>query len=518
MIIDGAFILHLTKELNSRLEKSRLEKIYQIHDMRFAFQFYHQGQKDKLIIDLSPNNFGAFITEKDMAQTMSTQFLVSLKKQLESGILNTISQHLTDRVIIFDFTVYDFIEGPVSKKLIFEAMGKHSNLLLIQNDVIIDTYKKMFFESGRQLIPGAQFEFFPSDKKSFDMIDYQIMENPKMMTNHYMGISMKLASYLFNHQLQVKDLTFNPTKDITKQTGYFTDIFLNTHTKKHYQTLSELQDDDVYVNLQYKQSYELFIDKYLKKLHHKKEQLLLSLEESKKNLSERYKGDFIYQSGVDLNQKMSSITVYDTKIDLDVTKTLNENAQAFYKAYQKAKRGITHINNQIDETHAQIDVFTDFKTYIDISSEADIQDLEDDLIPYGYKSKKQKQKKKKTKTPNIIKIIDKNATYFIGKNDIQNAYVTHELAQANDYFFHVKDAPGAHLVVRTESLDEPVLRKAAMLAAYFSSQKYSSSIPVDYTLIRYVKKIPKVPGFKVQIKNQKTMYIDIDEDLIKNYL
>ncbi len=518
MIIDGAFIYHLTKELNQKLEKSRLEKIFQSQDDVFVLQFYHQGKKQKLVIDLSTSKFSAFITKKDGPSSMNTQFLVSLKKQLEGGILDSITQYLTDRVMIFHFTVYDFIDGPITKTLIFEAMGKHSNLLLVQDQLIVDTYKKMFFETGRQLIPGATFEFFPSDKKPFHQIDYQIMEHPKMMTQTYMGLSLKLASFLYEKQVQISDLLVQPTKDLTKPTGYWTDIFPYNHDKKVYDSLSELLDDEEIKNIQYKQSYDLFIDKYLKKLVHKKAQLEISLEESKIKLDERLKGDLIYQSGYDLNDKTSSITIYDTTIDLDATLTLNENAQAFYKAYQKAKRGVLHIKEQIDETLSLIDLFTSFRSYLDMSSEDDLQDLENDLIPYGYKAKKQKQQKKRQHTPNVIKITNDDAIYIIGKNDLQNAYVTHELAQPNDYFFHVKDAPGSHLIVKTKSLDEPILRKAAMLSAYFSSMRYSSSVPVDYTLIRNVKKIPRVPGFKVTIKNQKTIYIDIDENLIKSYL
>ena len=211
------------------------------------------------------------------------------------------------------------------------------------------------------------------------------------------------------------------------------------------------------------------------------------------------------------------INVYGEEIILDPTLTLNENAQKCYKSYQKAKRGLTHLDEQISETKALLELFEEFKTYLSFASQDDIADLENDLIPYGYKAKKKQTFKKKQK-PNIIKINDEDATYIIGKNSLQNQYVTHELARQDDYFFHVKDAPGSHLIVKSDVLNEKIIRKASMLAAYFSSLRYSSSIPVDYTQIKNVKKIPKVPGYKVILKNQKTMFIDIDEDLINSYL
>ncbi len=518
MIIDGAFILHLSKELNSSLENSRLEKVFQIKEDAFIFQFYYQRKKHKLMIDLSPNHFSAYLTKKNTHTQLNTQFSASLKKQLEGGILKKVRQYKTDRVIIFDFVVYDFIDGPISKSLIFEAMGKHSNLLLIQNDIIIDTYKKMFFESGRQLIPGATFEFFPSDKEMFTNIDFALMEHPKMISQTYMGVGLKLATFLFDHNIQIEKISVKPTKDLSKNTGYWTDIFSNQHEKKYFSSLSELLDDHQEIKAQYKQSYELFIDKQIKKLLHKKDQLEQSLSLSYKKLEDKEIADSIYQSGEDLYGKMTSIQVLDKDVSLDATITLNDNAQNFYKSYQKAKRSIDHINKQINETQSLIELFESFSLYVDISTESDLSDLENDLVPYGYKAKKQKQTKKQRQKPNIIKLIDQDATYLIGKNDLQNAYVTHELAQSNDYFFHVKDAPGSHLIVKSDFLNESIIRKAAMLAAYFSSLRFSSSIPVDYTLIKYVKKIPKTPGFKVLLKNQKTIFIDIDEDLIKSYL
>ena len=240
MIIDGAFIHALVKELNSKLNKARLEKISHVTSESFLFQFYFKGEKLKLIIDLNANFFSAYITDKKVPNKDHSQFLLTLKKQLEGGILDSITQHQTDRVMLFNFTVYDFIDGPVSKTLVFEAMGKHSNLMLIQDGKIVDTFKKMFFETGRQLIPGATFEFFPTDKKPFDHIDYHMIETPKNISASYMGISMKLATYLFENHKQISELPLNPTKDMTKNTGYFFDIFPNDHQKKSYQTLSEL--------------------------------------------------------------------------------------------------------------------------------------------------------------------------------------------------------------------------------------------------------------------------------------
>lgn len=517
MTIDGVFIKHLVTELNLRLEKSRLEKIFSFNESSFVFQFYLKGERSHCVIDLDPQTFGAYLSKKNLNASISSQFLVNLKKQLEGGILDSISQHLTDRVLIFNFIVFDFIDGPIEKTLVFEAMGKHANLLLVKDGVLLDSYKKMFFESGRQLIPGAKFDFFPTDKKTFEHIDYSLIESPKMISQTYMGISLKLATYLFDKRLQIKDLELNPVKDNTANDGYFMDIFPFHHEKKYYLNLSTLLDDYEKVNTQYKQSIALFISKHLKKLSKKKADLELALQDAQKHLLEKDKADLIYASGLNLNEKRSSVVIYDQLVNLDLTLTLNQNAQKFYKNYHKAKRGISHITEQQHQNKQLLTLFQTYKTYLDIASEVDIEDLEKDLSDYGYKPKKQKIKRKQKNTPYITTITDEYATYLVGKNDSQNEYVTHQLAQPNDYFFHVKNAPGSHVIVKTQTLNEHVLRKASMLAAHFSSLSLSSSIPVDYTLVRHLKKIPKTPGYKVSIKNEKTMYIDIDLDLIKSY-
>ena len=517
MIIDGAFIQRVVTELNTKLNKARLEKISHVTSESFLFQFYFKGEKLKLIIDLNANFFSTYLTDKKNPNKEHTQFLLTLKKQLEGGILDHIEQYQTDRVILFKFTVYDFIDGPIQKTLIFEAMGKHSNLILVHDGKIVDTYKKMFFETGRQLIPGAEFEFFPTEKNPFTKIDYACIDSPKQISQTYMGVSMKLATYLFEHHMQIDNLPFKPTKDMSKNTGYFFDIFPNEHQKKYYDTLSQLCDDQEVIHTQYKQSYELFIKKQLEKYIRKLGQLELSLNKTKKQLNDKMYGDLIYQSGQDLNRKLSNIDVYGQEVLLDPTLTLNENAQKYFKSYQKAKRGLMHIEEQMKETKDLLELFNEFQTYLSFASQEDITDLENDLIAYGYKAKK-KQTFKKKQSPNILKINDDDATYIIGKNSLQNQYVTHELARPDDYFFHVKDAPGSHLIVKADALNEKIIRKASMLAAYFSSLRYSSSIPVDYTQIKYVKKIPKVPGYKVLLKNQKTMFIDIDEEKINSYL
>jgi predicted ribosome quality control (RQC) complex YloA/Tae2 family protein len=516
MIFDGFFLHHLINELNQELSKARLEKIYQTSEMSFVFIFYLKGKRMQLKVDLSPHQFGMNLTETKAETTVTSQFLTTIKKHLEGAILEEIVQHETDRVANFMFTVYDYIDGPIPKKLVFEAMGKHSNLILVKDDLIVETFKKMFFEEGRQLIPSAHFDYFPSNKKPFTHIEYRTIESAKDLMNTYMGVSPLLAAYLFEHKLQINDIPMKATKSLKTNRGYVADIF-DEPIKKYYDSISLLIDDHQTEKNLSKTSHALFIEKQYVKYQKRLEQLEAHDQEADQMLGMKVYGDLIYQSGQPLEDKISSLEVYGTNILLDPLLTLNENAQKFYRLYQKAKRTKAHVEKQIEETNELIKLFLEYQTYVELSDHENLRDLEIELIQYGYKPKQKQSTKRGIHKPSITKIQDANATYYIGKNSVQNAYVTHQLAQRDDYWFHVKNAPGGHVVVNSLELNEEIIRKAAMLAAYHSSLKASSSIPVDYTQIKYVKKIPGTPGYQVTYSQHKTIFIDIDDEKIQNY-
>lgn len=517
MIFDGFFLHHLINELNQHIQKARLEKIYQTGEMSFVFIFYLKGKRMQLKINLSPHQFGMHLTDQKAEQSVNSQFLNSIKKHLEGAILEQIVQQETDRVANFIFTVYDYIDGPIEKKLIFEAMGKHSNLILVKDNLIIETFKKMFFEEGRQLIPHAHFNYFPSNKKPFTHIDYHVIESPKDIVNNYMGVSPILANYLFEHKVQLSDIPMRATKSLKTNRGYIADIF-DEPIKKYYDSISIMMDDYQGEKNESKSSHEQFIQKQFVKYQKRLIQLEEHDEEANHMIEMRSLGDLIYQSGLPLDEKRTQIIVEGQEINLDPLLSLNENAQKYYALYQKGKRTKIHVEQQIQETKELISLFDEYKTFIDMSDREHLKDLEFDLIEHGYKPKQKNQPKKGVYKPNVTKIQDAKATYYVGRNSVQNAYITHTLAQKDDFFFHVKDATGAHVIVSCLSLDEDVIRKAALFAAYFSSMRLSSSIPVDYTQVKFIKKIPGTPGYRVTYTNHKTIFMDVDEEKIIAYL
>lgn len=146
----------------------------------------------------------------------------------------------------------------------------------------------------------------------------------------------------------------------------------------------------------------------------------------------------------------------------------------------------------------------------------DALEIRQELEDLGYLKKKKVIRKRKQERPKFEVYQIPGATFYVGKNNIQNDYLTFKWARRDDLWMHVKDMPGSHVIVQADQYTEEVIRTGAMLASFFSKGKDSSSVPVDYTLVRYVKKIPGAKLGFVTYTNQKTIYIDPDEEFIRS--
>lgn len=514
MAFDGVFIHHLIDELKENLLNARIEKVLSPDKETFVLQAYHEKKRKFLKINLNPHLNSMHLTYKKVEHAESNQFFLSMRKFLEGGIIKNISQHHTDRVIILDVVTYDFLEGPTEKQLIFEAMGKHANLYLVMDQVIVDCFKKSFSLTLRQLMPKATFEFFPSSKKSFLEYEFSFYQDFKEITNTYEGVSSLLAKYLLNlPNVKITDLKLSPTLELDTQKFYFTQIFSSSNIKR-FDSLSELLDArEVKTLSKNDDKIKQFLEKELKKNQKKKTILEQQLLSAQKNLSYKEDADYIYQNSHLLDQKLKTLD----HLILDDMLTLNQNAQKLYKLYHKAKRTIEHMNHHISLVSDSILWYEDLLKTLSYLNSNDLEDLELELRTLGF-NKKKKSVPKKKKGLSILNFPFLDGHIYIGKSSVQNEYLMSNIAHRNDYWFHIKDGAGSHLVYKGQTFNEEVLRTCAMLAAYFSSFSQSSSIPVDYTLVKNLKKIPGKPGYQLSYTHQKTIYIDIDLDVINSTL
>ncbi|WP_019911465.1 Rqc2 family fibronectin-binding protein [Paenibacillus sp. HW567] len=206
-------------------------------------------------------------------------------------------------------------------------------------------------------------------------------------------------------------------------------------------------------------------------------------------------------------------------IPLDPLLNPSDNAQRYFKKYNKYKNSLLVINEQLLKTHEEITYMETLLQQLAHASLNDIEEIRDELVSQGYlrdRSKKGKKKKKAARPTLQVFTSSEGVDIYVGKNNLQNEYVTNRLASANDTWLHTKDIPGSHVVIRSESFGDATLEEAAQLAAYFSQAKQSSSVPVDSTLIRHVRKPSGAkPGF-VFYDHQKTLYVTPDEERIKS--
>lgn len=511
MALDGIYTHYLIKELNQSVENTRVESVW-LNGLMFVFSLYAQKQRHHLVINLNASFTSTYLTTQPPSKKDTSNFLNQLKKYLEGGILKNITQYQSDRVIEFSFTVYDFIYGPVERKLIFEAMGRHANLYLIEQGKIIDLYKRMFVLEGRHLIPNATFGYFLSDKLDAKDYVFDPLATPKDITNKYLGISLRLANYLQLTGKHPFEIEVQPTLSIDDNKSYFFNLF-GSNTKS-FNTLSEALDSRVMLQKDEKSVYRSFISNQLKKLEKKHIQLTKQLDQAHQMLEDKAKGDLIYASGHNLRDKLPFIE----DIVLDDQISLTSNAQKFYNNYQKGKRAIDFLEPELHKVLSEIEIFENYLVELELTDNETLSDFKEILDPYGFMKQKNKKNKPTRHKVKVLTLKVDDTTYFIGKNAHQNAHLVNQIGLSNDYWFHVKDAPGSHILVRTPELSEKVLRTSAMLAAYFSSQNASSSIPVNYTLFRYVSKIGGKPASFVKIKNEKTIYIDIDQTIVDNLL
>ncbi|KAA8782436.1 fibronectin/fibrinogen-binding protein [Paenibacillus amylolyticus] len=206
-------------------------------------------------------------------------------------------------------------------------------------------------------------------------------------------------------------------------------------------------------------------------------------------------------------------------IQLDPLLTPSDNAQRYFKRYNKYKNSLAVIHEQLGKTKDEIAYLDNLLQQLSIASMNDIEEIRDELVQQGYLRDRNKKgkKKKKNDRPTVHRFTSSEGIdILVGKNNLQNEYVTNRLASANDTWLHTKDIPGSHVVIRSTDFGEATLEEAAQLAAYFSQAKESSSVPVDYTYIRHVRKPSGAkPGFVIY-DHQKTLFVTPNDELIKS--
>lgn len=532
MSFDGVLMHHLKEELNL-LKSGRITKIVESSDTDFIWTIRKEHTNYFLLTSFSSEYARIHLTEKKYDSSFQPKsFTMFLRKHCEGYFIEDITQFENDRILTFKIQGLNEMKDLSVKFLIFEIMGRYSNLILTDDQYkILDVLKKDGVgEYHRTMLPNATYTYPVSDKinpfQSF-VSENRTFSSPKDLISQIMGISYLLAEACFQNDRVWENLLQQihlPVQPCIVRTIYGkTDFYfhpLNYETITTFPTISQLLDQYYYeadiasIIRQKTNDLSKFIEKQIRKNEKKIAKITLDLKEAQNADEMKLKGELLLSCS-DLKQKQSQITLtnyYNNEkmtISLDPKRTILENSNLYYKKYQKAKQSIHYLNEQIELAEDEMEYFRLLAAQLPKCSLNDALEIQQELTDNKYLFQKEKPLKKKK--PTLLAFLVDGVRISVGKNNLQNEYLTHTVAKSDEYWFHVQNAPGSHVVIHSNNLTEHLIRTAALLAATYSSYSESSSVPVDYTQVRYIKKIPKKRACFVRYTNQKTIYIDPDK-------
>ena len=555
MAFDGLFTRSMNKELQ-HLTSGRINKIYQPNALEVVLQIRAGGENFKLLFSIHPSYSRVHITEQAIENPADPpMFCMLLRKHIEGGFITSITQDGLERVITFEIDSKNEIGDSVKRKLIIEVMGRHSNLLLIdaENDKILDSLKHLppSVNSYRTVLPGQTYIAPPKQEKVSlaSLSDTELQQfftqevTAKQVIEKFAGFSPLHANELL-YRMQTQDIVVasrqlmneistiaNPTYLEVDGKGYFSPTNL-THLQGHvtnYATLGELLDRVFFARAerdrvkQQAGDLERWLQNELNKLKLKQKKLQKDFERAQNLDQFQLYGELLmanlynFTKGaefVDVENYYSE-TAEKVRIPLSPRKTPIENAQNYYTKYNKAKTALIMIEEQQQKTREDIEYLEMLSQQVQQASPADIEEIREELAEQGLLRLRHSKRKKKPTKPVPEKFISSTGIAIsVGKNNKQNDYLTFKIGKRHEIWLHTKDIPGSHVVIHSENPDDTTIKEAAILSAYFSKARESSSVPVDYTEIRHVKKPNGAkPGFVIYFE-QKTLYVTPDEAVV----
>ncbi|MBH8603128.1 NFACT family protein [Thermoactinomyces sp. CICC 10522] len=567
MSFDGIVTRAVVHELNQVLSGGRITKIYQPADLELILHIRSQGKNHQLLLSAHPA-FARVQLTKAKADNPSEppMFCMLLRKHAEGGIIESIHQVGMERIIQIDFRTRDELGDVVKRRLVMEIMGRHSNIILLdpEKNVVFDGIRRVShaISKYRQIYPGVPYLEPPSqgkrnpltaDKNTFiSGFDYNGGRLDKQIVARFTGISPLLAKEIVeqtgpgsrdqlwetfsSYMERAREHDFRPVIIKAKQKSYFY-VWPLSHLDGEIQSfpsISECLEHFYYGKAQRdrirQQTHDLMrklkneIEKNTKKIE------ILQNEINQADKADQYRmfGELVTASLYQIKRgdtEVKTINYFDPEtpevtIPLDPTLSPPENAQRYFKKYNKLKAAKKWNTEQIEKAKEENLYLESVLVQLENCSLREVEQIRDELAEQGWlKRQSNKRERKRKDVPAPLKVISGDGTVIlVGKNNKQNDYLTHQLASSTDTWLHTKEIPGSHVVIRSKQVTDQTLLEAAMLAAYFSKGRESSRVPVDYTLIKHVKKPSGArPGF-VTYENQKTLYVTPEEEQIKKIL
>lgn len=570
MAFDGIVVANLVHELKQELINGRIAKIAQPESDELLLTIKSPAGQRRLCISASASLPLIYLTDTNKPSPMTApNFCMLLRKHIANGRIIDIWQPKLERIIHFTIEHLDEMGDLCRKDLIVEIMGKHSNIIFCNEEgMIIDSIKHVpaQMSSVREVLPGRTY-FIPDTMEKHDplsisaqdfieTIDSKPLPLAKAIYTSFTGVSPVVAEeicYLsgIDSSITPKELSEDIKLHLYNQfTIYFSAIsegdfkpaiyyngnepkefsslplsHFSNYTRKDFESISEVLDlyyssRNALTRIRQKSTdLRHVVQTALERTRKKYDLQVRQLKDTENRDKFKVYGELIHTYGYNLEpdaKKLDALNYYTNEmvtIPLDPTKTPQENAQRYFDKYNKQKRTFEALSRLIEETKEDIDYLESVQNALFIAqTEDDLAQVKEELIDAGYMRRKFTKKKIKIKSQPLHYISSDGYHMYVGKNNFQNEELTFHFAVGNDWWFHAKQAPGSHVIVKTngDELPDRTFEEAGKLAAYYSSMKDKDKIEIDYVEKKHVKK-PRggKPGFVVYYTNY-SLIIDSD--------
>ena len=573
MPMDGLTVGFAARELNRMLQGGRVDKITQPEHDTVVMVIRADGENRRLLLCASPNNARCHLTNESYSNPLEPPALCMLmRKQLSGARVTSVRQVEGDRVIHVDLDAVNEMGDHVLRRIVLEIMGRHSNLMLLdENNRILEAARHVSPDMSRvrQVQPGMTYLPPPAQGRldpetlTADDLSARLQGNEqgnfaRAVADQITGLSRPAAEELAFRILppgeewpqnlpvacaRLADLLrrlpdMADPRLLTDETGAALDVFAfpylsrDLQHQKPFPTLSEALDAcfssrDARDRLNQRSASMLRmlkgqIERCEKKLAMQEEELA-----SAERMDEyRRMGEALNANLYQLKKGMTEAVLPDWSdpdggtitVPLDQRLTPGQNAQKYFKKYQKARSARETAAIQRDKTLEELDYLEGMLLDLDkCAGESDLEDIRQELVRTGYMKRvtNRRQQRQLPKSEPARFVSSDGIDILVGKNAAQNDRLTLS-AKPDEMWLHAKDMPGSHVIIRAEGdIPQETMKQAALLAAWFSKGQHSSMVPVDYTRRRYVKKPSGAAPGKVIYTHHKTAYITPTENEVR---
>lgn len=562
MNLDGLTMSVLAKELNERLQTGQIQKLYQIDKTTLLFKIRALNEDQSLVITVGATP-AMYLSKplQDLPKEPSS-LCMFLRKHIEGSRIVKVEQINGDRIMCIQTDKLE-MDGSITSTFIYvELMGKYSNCIFVQDEVILESliHVSPLMNRERSISPKLYYEL-PPNANRVSLMDFDYNEIKNLLTSFGDGTVQQSIRTIFNgfgkplldEVLLTSDLSGNeiisdliPTQvdalakalyelkiklnesnglltliNDNNKKAHATFILQNYKVLKEYSTISEALEESIH-NTKSIHTADKELEKILtaaiKKEEGRHQKIKDELDDTNKMDTYKLYGDILminahlqvqYEPSIQLQNLLSEEGELLT-IPLKPNLTIVENGQWYYKLYTKLKNRMVSGEYQLNASTTKLEYLKSILYSISLATTREsLEEIRKECMDAGIIKKSKKPLSYKLGKSNYIHLTINEGEIFIGRNNQQNEYLTHRFAKPTDIWFHTQDIQGSHLILRLNvEPDDMILSKVAQYAAYFSKARETSKVPVDYTYIKNIKKPPGSPLGFVIFSTHQTMIVE----------